>query len=168
MKLPPALQTSWDTLAPRERRSVLAALGLVAAALLWWTAIAPALQTLRAAEAQHRSLAAQLTTLRSLQAEAQTLQAQPTLNFDDALRALQTSVQTELQGTAQVNVNGERITVNLKNTRADALARWLAQVRINARALPSEAKLVRSPASTNTAPATWDGALVLTLPSSNR
>ena len=39
----------------------------------------------------------------------------------------------------------------------DALAQWLVQARLNARALPSEARLVRSAAGT------WDGTLVLNL-----
>lgn len=166
MKLPASLQTPWDTLAPRERRSMLAALALVAAALLWWTALGPALQTLRAAEARHRSLDAQLQTMRSLQAEAQALQSQPKLGFDDALRAVETAVKADLRGTAQLTVQGERVTVTLKNAQAEALARWLAQVRINARALPAEARLARSPGAAGAAApvASWDGSLVLVLP----
>ncbi len=167
MKLPASIQQPWDTLAPRERRSVQAALALVAAALLWWIAIAPALHTLGAADAQHRSLDAQLQTMRSLQTEAQALQALPKLGFDDALKAVEVATKSELGGSGQLNVTGERVTVSLKNTPADALARWLAQVRINARALPTEARLVRNPADPiATAPvASWNGSLVLTLPS---
>ncbi|MBC7681660.1 MAG: type II secretion system protein M [Ferruginibacter sp.] len=166
MKLPASIRPHWDTLAPRERRSVRAALALVAVALLWWVGIAPALQTLRAADARHRSLDAQLQTMRSLQAEAQALQAQPKLSFDDALKAVELATKAELGGSGQINVTGERVTVSLKNTPADALARWLAQVRINARALPTEARLVRSPIGNLAPPVpTWDGSLVLTLPS---
>ena len=169
MKLPASLPAPWDSLAPRERRSVVAALVLIVAALLWWIALGPALQTLRAAEAQHRSLDAQLQTMRSLQAEAQALQNLPKLGFDEALRAVEASVKTDLRGTGQLNTVGERVTVSLKNTPADTLARWLAQVRINARALPTEARLVRSPANAAAAAmppvATWDGTLVLVLPS---
>jgi general secretion pathway protein M len=169
MKSPPLLQLlqpHWANLAPRERRSLLAALALVALALVWWLALGPALQTLRDADAQHRSLDAQLQSMRRMQAEVQSLQGQNALGFDEALRSVQSSAKTDLSGTAQINVLGERVSVTLKNTPADALARWLAQVRINARALPTEAKLVRSPASTaaNTAPPAWDGSLVLALP----
>ena len=165
MKLPASIRPHWDSLAPRERRSVQAALALVTVALLWWLGIGPALHTLRAADAQHRSLDAQLQTMRSLQAEAQALQAQPKLSFDDALKAVELAVKAELGSSGQVNVTGERVTLSLKNTPADALARWLAQVRINARALPTEARLVRSIAATNASMPTWDGSLVLTLPS---
>ena len=165
MKLPASIRPHWDSLAPRERRSVQAALALVTVALLWWLGIGPALHTLRAADAQHRSLDAQLQTMRSLQAEAQALQAQPKLSFDDALKAVELAVKAELGSSGQVNVTGERVTLSLKNTPADALARWLAQVRINARALPTEARLVRSIAATNASMPIWDGSLVLTLPS---
>ena len=166
MKLPASIRLHWDALAPRERRSVLAGLALVAVALLWWVGVGPALHTLYAADAQHRSLDTQLQTMRSLQAEAQALQAQPKLSFDDALKAVELATRAELGSSGQTNVTGERVTVSLKNTPADALARWLAQVRINARALPTEARLVRSQASTTVTPVTtWDGSLVLTLPS---
>ena len=166
MKLPASIRPHWDSLAPRERRSVQAALALVAVALLWWVGIGPALHTLSAADAQHRSLDAQLQTMHSLQAEAQALQAQPKLSFDDALKAVELAVKSELGGSGQINVTGERVTVSLKNTPADALARWLAQVRINARALPTEARLVRSQVGNLSTPVTtWDGSLVLTLPS---
>ena len=162
------LQPHWAALAPRERRSVVAALALVAVALLWWLALSPALQTLRAADAQHRSLDAQLQNMRRMQAEVQSLQGQSSLGFDEALRSVQASAKTDLSGTAQINVVGERVSVTLKNTPADALARWLAQVRINARALPTEAKLVRSTPSTaanaGIAQPAWDGSLVLALP----
>ena len=44
-----ALQDRWKALAPREQNLVLAAATVVALALLWWVAVAPALGTLRAA-----------------------------------------------------------------------------------------------------------------------
>ena len=56
-----------------------------------------------------------------------------------------------------MTVMGERVTVTLKGVSADALAQWLVQARLNARALPSEAHWVRS------GPGTWDGTLVLNL-----
>ncbi len=160
-----ALRNFWDQLAPREKSAVLAAALLVGVALLWWVLLAPALQTLRSAEQQHAELDAQLQKMRGLQAEAQTLQASPKISYDDALRALESSVRQRLGASAQLNVAGDRATVTLKGTSADALAQWLAQARINARALPAEARLVRSAAAAGqvAAPA-WDGTLVLSLP----
>jgi general secretion pathway protein M len=48
--------------------------------------------------------------------------------------------------------------VTLTGTGADALAQWLTQARVNARALPGEAHLSRNAAGM------WEGTLVLTLP----
>ena len=71
------LQQRWKALAPREQNLVLAASAIVALALLWWVALAPALKTLRTAPARHAALDAQLQRMQSLQAEALQLQAAP-------------------------------------------------------------------------------------------
>ena len=157
MKLPATLQARWNGTSPREQRLLLGALALVAVALVWWVALAPALATLRAADKQHPALDAQLQHMQQLQTQAQTLQAQPRLAFDEARRLLEASVKP-LGATAQLVVVGDRVTVTLKAISADSLAQWLAQARLNARALPGEARLVRNAAGT------WDGALVLSLP----
>ena len=156
------LRARWTQLNGRERMLGFAALSVVAMALLWWIAVSPALSTLRQADAQQRGLAAQVQKMQSLQAQAQAIQSQPKINRDEALRALESSVKG-LGPTAQLNVTGDRATVTLRNTAADALARWLSQARVNARAIPSEARLTRSAASPG-GPAAWDGTVVLSLP----
>lgn len=160
MNLPPNVQAHWSRLAPREKNGVLLAAALLSLALLWWVLLAPALQTWRVAEAQHRRLDAQLQKMQSLQAQARTLQSQPRLGPDDVLRALNASVKQQLGAAAQLSVSGERATVTLKGASAEALAQWLMQTRINAHVLPAEARLTRS-ASTS---ASWDGTIVLALP----
>jgi general secretion pathway protein M len=178
MMLPPKLQARWDALAGRERLLLLLAATVVVAAALWWLALAPALATLRAADAQHRALDAQLQQMQSLQAQATALQAQPKLGFDDAQRTLEALLKQRLGASAQMSVVGDRASVTLKGANADALAQWLTQARINARAVPSEVRLVRSamagsgsaaPAGSGSAGAgsgnaAWDGTLVLNLP----
>lgn len=154
MKLLALIQVRWHSISRREQQLVLAALALLLAALLWWVGLAPALATLRAAENQHQLLAAQLQQMQRLQAQVKTLQAQPRMAFDDARRLLEASLKS-LGTTAQLAVAGERVTVTLKGASADAVAQWLMQARLNARAVPSEARLVRSAAGT------WDGSLVL-------
>lgn len=144
--LVPALQARWRALARREQTLVLAAAGLVVVALLWWVALAPALQTLRAAPARHAALDAQLQHMQSLQAEALQLQSAPRARGGDALRTLQTSLAQQLGASAQLTSAGDRATVTLKAAPADALAQWLTQVRTTARAVPLEAKLTRSAA----------------------
>ena len=167
------LRTHWQALAPREQTLVLAAGGLIALALLWWLAVAPALATLRTAPARHAALDAQLQHMQALQAEALQLQAQPRANADEAQRALQASVTSTLGSSARLTLQGDRATLTLKGTPADALAHWLAQVRGNARAAPQDMRLVRSqpPESRSGTSASaaapgvrWDGSIVLALP----
>lgn len=173
-----ALRARWQSLAPREQTLVLAAGGLVAFALLWWVAVAPALATLRAAPARHAELDAQLQRMQSLRAEAQQLQSAPRNTRGDSVGALRAAVAQRMGNAAQINVIGDRATVTLKGAPADALGQWLAQARSNARAAPVEARLARSavaaPPPGGPAPATlgnpatamprWDGTLVLALP----
>ncbi len=157
------VRARWAALGSRERTLVMVTLALVLLALVWWIAIAPALRTLRQADAQHRDLAAQIQQMQRLQAQAQSIQSQPKISRDDAVRALDASVKQRLNATAQVNLAGDRATVTLRNTAADQLAQWLSQARVNARAIPTEARLVRSTASSGGPPG-WDGTVVLNLP----
>lgn len=152
------LRARWNGLAPREKRLVAAAGTLVAIALVWWIAIGPALATLRSAEEQHRSLDAQLQQMLRLQAQAQAMQSQPKQTHDEALRLLELSVRQHLGLSARYTIAGERVTINLTGTSSQALAQWLTQARVNAHALPGEARLTR------TAAGGWDGTLVVTLP----
>ena len=187
------LRAHWQALAPREQALVRGAAVLVAAALLWWLALAPALQTLRSAPARHAVLDAQLQRMLALQGEAQRLQGTPRADPDNAARALQSAATERLGSTARTTLLGDRATVTLAGAPAGALAPWLAQVRSNAKAVPQEVHLVRAPvAPASTAPAAtpasfaaapaaapgtgaaaaasatptarWDGTLVLALP----
>lgn len=152
------LRERWNGLAAREQAMLAAAGGLVLLALLWWIALAPALGTLRSADAQHRALDQQLQQMRRLQAQAKAMQGQPRQNPEDAMRQLEETIRQQLGVSARYSVAGERVTVTLTNTPATSLAQWLTQVRTNARAIPGEARLTRNPAGG------WDGSLVLTLP----
>ena len=153
-----ALRAHWAGLAPREQALVAAAVALVGLALVWWLAIGPALATLRSAEEQHRALDAQLVQMRRLQAHARAMQAQPKLGHDEAMRQLEATIRQQLGVSARYAIAGERVSITLTNTPAQALAQWLAQVRTNARAIPGEARLTRN------ATGGWDGSLVLALP----
>jgi general secretion pathway protein M len=153
-----SIRTYWHGLAPREKMWMAAAAAVLAIALIWLIAIGPALGTLRTAEAQHRSLDAQLQRMRGLQAQAQALQAQPKQSYEEAQRLLELSVRERLGTSARTSVVGDRVTLTLTGTPADALAQWMTQARVNARALPSEAHLLRN------ASGFWEGTLVLTLP----
>ncbi|WHZ12701.1 MAG: hypothetical protein OJF60_003142 [Burkholderiaceae bacterium] len=156
-----AVKARWETLAPRERMLVRGALGLIGVALLWAWLLAPALHTLRGADAEQRQLAQQLEQMKRLQSQAQALKSQPKLARDEALRALQAST-AALGSGAQLTLVGGRATVTFKGVSAETLVAWLTQARINARALPTDARLSRDGGATGDA--RWGGTVVLSLP----
>ncbi len=139
---------------------VLLVVALLLALLLWMVAVAPALRILRAAPAQLETLDRQLQSMQEMAAQAKVLQNRPTLTRDDALRALELSVQQRLGASAQLSVSGQRVTVTLKGAAPDGLAQWLSQARIGARAIASQARLTRGATG-------WDGTVVLDLPPSS-
>lgn len=160
----------WNTLAPRERYGVTAAVAVIAVALLWWVGISPALAKLRAAREAAPQVQAQLQLMRALASEAASLKAQRSLSYEESLRALESSVKT-LGAGASLSVSNERASVSLRAVSGDALAQWLAQVRANARLVPTELKLQKAVATVNsnssatkTVATAWDGQLVLSLP----
>jgi general secretion pathway protein M len=180
-----AVAQRWAGLAAREKTMVVGAGIVVGLALLWWVALAPALQTLRAANAQHAQADAQLQSMRLLAAEATALRGQRVLGYEESLRNLENSVKQTFGAGATLSVSDARASLTLKAVSADALAQWLSQARINARVVPSEARLQRNnlaasagvavPSSTASsatataaaappAPVLWDGVLVLALP----
>ncbi len=157
----------WQALSPREQRGV-SVLGALLAVLLFWSiAIAPALNALRDSDNRRTQIGQQQAHMLALQSQAQALQARTPLSRDEALRTLQGLTPGP---QIQLNVQGERISVQLKAVPAPTLANWLTQARNQAQALPVEAHLTRGNApATNNAPAAnsamvWDGSLVLSLP----
>lgn len=157
-----SLATVWGRLAARERLAVGLAAAVVGLALLWWVGFAPALATLRQAPDQHRQLDTQLAHMRALAASAQALRsqggAQP-LARDAAQRALEQATRELLGPDVQPRLLGDQATVALTAVAPDALARWLEQVRINARLVPVQADL-----RFNASPAGWSGQVVLAGP----
>jgi general secretion pathway protein M len=159
----------WQALSPREQRGV-SVLGALLALLLFWSiAIAPALNTLYDSGNRRVQIGQQQAHMLALQSQAQALQARTPLSRDEALRTLQGLTPGP---QIQLNVQGERISVQLKAVPAPTLANWLTQARTQAQALPVEAHLTRGNApATNNASApvansavVWDGSLVLSLP----
>ncbi|MBA4264404.1 MAG: general secretion pathway protein GspM [Comamonadaceae bacterium] len=160
-RLTNSVQTALERLSPRERNAVMATAWIAGLFLLWWVALAPAIQTLRQAPSQHAQVDAQLASLRAMASTAEAVRAQNTaqpLGRTEALRALEESMGT-LGQTGQLNVVGDRPTVTLRGTTPEALATWLARVRLNARLTPVEAQL-----SGDTTPVSWSGSVVLAGP----
>ena len=163
---PSRVATAWAQLGTRERRMVILAATVVGLALLWWVGLAPALRTLREAPAQRAALQTQAQQVLQLKTEADALKAVPRLAQDEALRALETAMKQRLGDTGQLTVMGDRANVVLKGASATALADWLSDVRVNARATPVEARLTRSGDTAPGAPVHWSGSLSLSVPSS--
>ncbi len=148
----------WRAQPRRQQVLVALALGLVAGALIWRIALAPALTLWREAPQRELALDTQLQRMQALEAQARMLQQLPRAGRDDARRALEASVQQQLGNTARLQVSGDGATLTLTGARGESLAQWMAQARIDARVRPSAAQLTRNPAGT------WDGNLTLALP----
>jgi len=158
-------QARWQALSPREQRGISVFGTLVGVWLFWSVAIAPALITLRDSDNRRAQIGLQQANMLALQNQAQALQTRTPLSRDEALRSLQSLS----AGTAiQLNVQGDRVSAQLKSVPAPILANWLAQARNQAQTLPVEAHLTRGnvTAASNAGNATlaWDGSLVLSLP----
>lgn len=152
------LRARWTALAPREKVMVGGGGAVVVLAILWLLFIGPALATLHSADTQRRTLDAQLQRMGALQQQAQAMRAQPKQGREESQRQLELSVRQRLGTSARMTVVGDRVTLALTGTPADALAQWLSQARIAAHALPVEAHLTRNAAGN------WEGTLVLALP----
>lgn len=152
-----AFQSRWRDVSPREQRLLMLALGVVLLALLWWVALAPALQVLKTAPQQHQALETQHQQMQRLQTQALALRAQPLITANEARSALEASLKP-LGNSAQMVVQVERVTITLKAVTPEALAQWLATARQNARTVPTQARLTRNAAGA------WDGTVVLQLP----
>lgn len=156
-----ALQAFLRGLQPRERLAVGLAAAVLGAYLLWAVALAPAWRTLQAAPARHQAVDAQLAEVMALAQQAQALSGQrgtQVISKDQAVRALEQATEQTLGAGARLTVSGNRVTVSLTNVAPDALARWLAQARLNARLLPVESRLQRVGEGTALR---WSGTVVL-------
>lgn len=165
------LALRWNALAARERVLVGSACLLALVALIWWIGVAPALAQIRQARALTPALDAQLQSMQAQSQEARSLKAQRVLSYDESLRGLEMSIKT-LGAGATLSVNDARANVTLRAVSGDALAQWLAQVRANARLVPSELRIQKTaiaapapaPAPAAGAAVQWDGTIVLNLP----
>lgn len=159
------VQAAWGGLQARERRLVALAAVIVAAALLWTVALAPALATLRRAPAERAALQLQQARMQQLERTARALQAAPPLDRAQSLAAFQSATHDTLGAAAQVSSAESVLRVTLKDVTAERLADWLAGVRTGAHLLPADAQLQRAPESAPGAAARWSGTLSFNLPS---
>lgn len=151
------MPTFLEQRSPRERQLIGVAAALLAAAFLWFVAIAPALQTYRTSSAAHAKLEAELANMQRMAAEAVKLKAMP--------RASPAQVQTWLDGAtkklgkASAAVQGSRVQVSFTGASPEALADFLAEARLRAQLMPSEAHWKKN-ANAPVAYPQWDGNIV--------
>jgi general secretion pathway protein M len=156
----------WQRLAPRERAALALAASVVGIVLVWGLLLAPALATLRHAQQERGKLAAQAQHMQRLTSQAQALKALPQPSAADALRALQTATEQRLGEAAKLTAQGEHASVTLTRASAAQLAAWLADARVNARAVVQEMRLTRDASAPLGNPPLWNGTLTLALPPS--
>ncbi|PXW97105.1 type II secretion system protein M (GspM) [Sphaerotilus hippei] len=132
----------WRTLGAREQRALLFAAGLIAVALTWSVALAPAWRTLRSAAAQRTELDTQLARMQLMAAEARALRALPAVAPEAARQALQAATE-RLGAGARLTLTGEQASVSLTAVPSDALTAWLGEVRSAARARVVDLQLQR-------------------------
>lgn len=176
------IQTTFERLAPRERTLVVVACGLLGLALIWWIALAPALQTYRESDGAHAKLDTELAQMQSLAAEAKRLKAAPVVSAKEAELWLVQSVKKLGKSNASTvnlpagGMNSGLAQVTLAGADAAALANWLTEARTAAGLIPVEAHWKRSAqadkpstagaastASTAASAALWDGSITLKL-----
>ena len=159
MKLPTVLQARWAALAVRERRALLLAGAVVAAALGWSVLLGPALATLRGVPAQSQVLDTEIEHMQGLQARAQALQAQPALTAAVLEKLLQARAAV-LGKDATLQLHGDQATLTLLRVPAQNLSQWLADAR-GEQLHPSELHLQREG---DAADVRWSGTMVFRLP----
>lgn len=133
----------WSARTPSEQLLIAAMLVLVAAALVWWIAVQPALRTLREAPAEIDQLDRQIQQMQLAAAEAQGLRGASQVTTQQAVAALNAATE-RLGPSAKLVVQGERATLTFTAVPAETLRGWLNEARSGARVRPVEAQWVKA------------------------
>lgn len=164
-----ALKAAWQQRSVRERRLLVLAAVLIFVALLWQVGVAPALGTWQIAAQRQAELDMQTRQMLELQAQARQLQAPVRMPRQEALALLESSAAQQLGQGARLSMQGDVLRLSLTAASAQGLARWLAEAREKALALPQSAQLERVPPAKGdradeATEAIWRGELSLRLP----
>lgn len=150
----------FEALGVREKNYLLVGVLALALVLLVGVGLLPAARTWLGSAQAHQRVQAQLDSVQALQARAQVLQSAPRLAQAEAVQRLQ-ALQAVLGASAQLNVGEQNAKLSLQAVPASSLAVWLVRARLEAHAVPLEARLVRQ-AQGDTA--VWSGTLLMSLP----
>lgn len=135
-------QAQWARMSPRERAMVALAAVAVGLTLLIVLGVRPAWNQLQKGPARLQQLDTELQAVQRAALEAQALRQVAPVPAAQAQAALQAATAT-LGAQAQLNVQGERATVQFQEVPAEALIHWLGEARRAARARPVQAQLQR-------------------------
>lgn len=135
-----ALRQAWLQRSPREQQLLRLACVVLLLTVLWTLALAPAWRIWQVAPAQQARLDAQTQHMRALQAQAQNLKKPTAVSRAEAVRWLESSVDT-LGAGAKISWQGDQANLRVEAAPADQLARWLSQARERAQALPLQAQM---------------------------
>jgi general secretion pathway protein M len=155
-----ALGERFESLGARDKKYLQAGALALALVLLVGVGVLPATRHWLGSTQAHQRMQAQLDSMRTLQERAQLLQAAPKLAQSDAIQRLQ-ALQPVLGASAQLSVGEQNASLSLQAVPASSLATWLVRARLEAHAVPLEARLVRQ-AQGDTA--VWSGTLRVSLP----
>jgi general secretion pathway protein M len=139
----PVWQQQWAGLSAREKQGVTLAAAAVGLLLLWFVAIAPAVQTWQRVPAQRQALEGQWLQMQRMATDARELKGQPPVSAEQSTQALKAATE-RLGGKAKLAVQGERATLTLTGANTDQLQAWLSEVRSGARARPVDVQLRRN------------------------
>jgi general secretion pathway protein M len=143
-------------LSPREQTGIRWALVVLGSAVLWFVAIAPALQVWQKSQSQLSVLAQQHADMLALQAQAKQWQSRSALSTEASVQMLQ-SLCANLGEKVKCSRQALRMTVDVKGVNPQALAQAWAQARSQAQAVLLEAHLQRQGDE-------WDGQWIWALP----
>ncbi len=146
----------WAAMAPRERRLAAVAAWLAGLTLLVLVGVRPAWRTLSQAPLQLREVDAQLDQMRRLADESAALRQRPPVPPAQAEAALKAATD-RLGAGARLSVQPDRANLTLTNVPGEAVAAWLEEARVGARARPLEASLQQ------VKPGVYSGTLVVAL-----
>ena len=147
----------WAGLPDRDKALIRIASILVVGLLAWVVALAPALRTIRSFDAKHKAQELQLQRMLNLQTQAQSMQNLPRVSQAAAVTALEASIDQAFGNRAEIILSGSNATVNVRGVSPEDLAKWLTNIRTNARTIAIQARLTRTPTG-------WNGSFQMVLP----
>jgi general secretion pathway protein M len=157
-----AWRQAWNARSPREQTLLRTCFLVLALAVLWQWALAPAWRTWQEAPARQAALDSQTQRMLQWQTQAQGLQKPSAVSRTEATQWLEKNL-SELGPNAKVSLSGDNVTLRVEAAPALAMARWLSLARDHAQTLPQQAQMqqVTSPSPSEVL---WQGTLVLRLP----